>query len=320
MYNFLLKYKSVFIFTVKALIICGAYYLISEKIRQNHVISGSQFLSSVQEVTMKKPLVIISILSLTLLNWILEIFKWKNLASTCLNITYYEALKQSLASLTASLLTPNRIGEYGAKAIYYPSDKRYQVLFLNFLGNFTQMGATLLFGLMGLFFIHKMIPFNLNFPLLLLIYGILGIVIYFAIQAHKSIKGFFLKFLGQWNEISKHVHIKNISLSILRYLVFSHQFYFLVVIFGAELNYFTGMPIIFTMYLLASFIPGFVVFDWLVKGSVAVTLFALYGIDEILVLSITSIMWLLNFALPATIGSYYILTFGKSKTVKISSL
>ena len=69
--------------------------------------------------------------------------------------------------------------------------------------------------------------------------------------------------------------------------------------------------LIFVMYFIASVIPGFVIFDWLIKGSVAVSLFGIYEINEIVILSIISFMWLLNFALPAVIGSYYVLTFDK---------
>jgi hypothetical protein len=98
-------------------------------------------------------------------------------------------------------------------------------------------------------------------------------------------------------------------------LIFSHQFYLFLLFFGVDLSYSMAMPIIVSMYLISSVIPGFVLFDWLVKGSVAVTLFRLFGVDDIIVLSITASMWILNFAFPAMIGSFYVLTFKSSTLV-----
>ena len=81
------------------------------------------------------------------------------------------------------------------------------------------------------------------------------------------------------------------------------------------MNYFIAMPVIFSMYLISSIIPGFVLFDWLVKGSVAVTLFRFFGIDDIIVLSITASMWILNFAIPAIAGSFYVIAFNSKQLV-----
>ncbi len=80
------------------------------------------------------------------LNWMLEIYKWKLSVSTWFPLKYKDAFKQSLGSLTASLITPNRIGEYGAKAPYFKERDRKKVVFLNFIHSSSQMLATLLFG------------------------------------------------------------------------------------------------------------------------------------------------------------------------------
>ena len=69
------------------------------------------------------------------------------------------------------------------------------------------------------------------------------------------------------------------------------------------------MFLVFAMYLIASTIPSLPMFDWLIKGSVAVFVFGLIGVNELVIVSITSIMWLLNFALPAVIGSYFVINF-----------
>ncbi len=311
MYNFLQKYKSGLIFIVKLIIICGAYYIISVKISNNQVLNSSEFLTSLTVNFLNKPLVLISILLFTLFNWTFEIIKWKNLVDTYSNISFFESLKQSLSSLTASLLTPNRIGEYGAKAIYYPKYLRTKIMFLNFWGNFTQMSVTVLFGFIGCLYIWKKVDFYFTNTWQFIGWSVAISGLAILIMFKKLLIGYYSKMIKELKRIPKKIHLKNVGLSILRYLIFSHQFYLLLVIFGAEINYLTGIKIIFSIYFVASLIPGFVIFDWLIKGSVAVSLFSFFGVNEILVLSVTSIMWILNFALPTVVGSYFVLTFNK---------
>ena len=98
-------------------------------------------------------------------------------------------------------------------------------------------------------------------------------------------------------------------LSTLRYLVFSYQFFFLMSLFEIELGYLESMSIISSMYILSSVIPSIFIFDVVVKSGVAVYLFSFVGVDEIIVLSITTLMWLFNFVLPSILGSYHVLNF-----------
>jgi hypothetical protein len=123
--------------------------------------------------------------------------------------------------------------------------------------------------------------------------------------------GFYARLMEGVRSVRHPVLLEAFSLSWIKYLVFAHQFYFLLRVFGVDLDYLLCMSLISISYLVASIIPGFVLFDWLVKGSVAVTVFARFGVDEMLVLSITSLMWLLNFGLPSLLGSFYVITYRK---------
>jgi len=309
MYNIFNKYKSGFIFFIKLLIVGAAFYFITIKIADNKTLTNAQFLNRLQENILNSYSVLLILILFTLVNWLLEITKWKILVSTIKSITLFEASKQSLSSLTASLLTPNRIGEYGAKAIYYPKFERRSVLILNLIGNLSQMIATIFFGIIGLFLFEE----NLSIPIInnslkWIVFASISLFIIVLILKKYWVK-YSLKILTDFKSITNKIHAKNLTLSFIRYLVFSHQFYFLLMIFGTEINYSTAMPIIFAMYFISSITPSFVIFDWLIKGSVAVSLFNLYGINEIIILSITSLMWLLNFAIPSVIGSYFVLTF-----------
>lgn len=302
---------------MKLLIMGGAYFFIAHKISSNAIFSNNNSLELLEEKLFRNFWTPLTIVSFTLVNWCLEIFKWKNLVSSFEIISIYEAAKQSLASLTASLLTPNRIGEYGAKALFYKKHKRYKVLFLNFISNASQLTVTIIFGLLGIVFLSKNITFIIGVSWKSIFIAILVFLLIFKLIPIKFWVPYWIKTKSYFQKISWKIHQKNMGFSFLRYLVFSHQFYFLLIVFSIDLDYTTSMFLIFSMYLIASIIPGFIVFDWLIKGSVAITLFGLFEVPELIILSITSLMWLLNFAIPALFGSYFVLTFNQNSPVLV---
>ena len=50
-------------------------------------------------------------------------------------------------------------------------------------------------------------------------------------------------------------------------------------------------------------------FDVVIKGSVAVYLFDIVGVNELTTLSIIMLMWILNFVLPSIFGAVFVLKF-----------
>lgn len=315
MYNNLSKYKSELTWLLKAVVLICSLLVITLKMKGNSLLTG-EHISNWQVIFAKNQWAFTMILLMTIGNWALEIVKWEVLVSAVQKIGFSEALKQSLASLTASLLTPNRIGEYGVKALYYKGAERKKIMALNLLGNTSQMIITVLFGLIGILYLAEYF-LELQWVLTALILFSLLILAFYPYFKSTFFFPFFKKIISFYAEIGIRRHLKIFFLSTLRYLVFSHQFYFLLTIFGLELDYFLTMPLIFSMYFLSSIIPGFVAFDFLIKGSVALTLFSFFGVNESIVLTVTTFMWLLNFALPSIFGSYFVFRFSLPKPVKI---
>ncbi|RZL35044.1 MAG: hypothetical protein EOP00_30500, partial [Pedobacter sp.] len=105
------------------------------------------------------------------------------------------------------------------------------------------------------------------------------------------------------------MHQKNFYLAVLRYLSFSHQYYFLFLAFDVNLPYLTLMATIAAVYFLASSLPTFQFLDFAVKGGVSVYFFGLLGINEWIVVFISMLMWFLNIVIPVLIGSVYVLRF-----------
>ncbi len=314
MYNISHKYKRFLFLLLKLALVFGAFYFIYKKLASNQLLSFTQLHDQLSLLFSKNNWILIFLLLFTDVNWLLEIYKWKLLASVEKKITFFEAYQQSLASLTASIITPNRIGEYGAKALYFKKNSRKKIVLLNFIGNMSQLTATTFFGLIGLLFLITnysiQIP-DLNVEKLLLLIIVISLLYLISIKFGLiiSVKIYLNKIFTFLKQIPSDIYLKTLIFSLLRYFVFSHQFYFLLKIFGVETDYITLINLIFCIYFIASIIPSLTIFDWAIKGSIAVLIFSLIELNELTIVTITTIMWLLNFAFPALLGSIFVLNF-----------
>ena len=296
------KAKQFLVFSVKLLIVVGAFYFIYDQLASNDKLNWDKF-----EALVKKNasvLGILFLLSFSFLNRFLEILKWQNLVKTIKEISVGEATKQVLGALTAGIFTPNGLGEYAGKALYFDKSKTKQIIFLNLICNGIQMILTILFGTIGLYIL------GYNYWVLAIVGIIIGFAIIALVTKKITIKGYSLeKLFSKINEIPQIILRKNNYLAVCRYLVFSHQYYFLFMAFDVELPYVTLMATIAVVYFLASSLPSFQFLDFAVKGSVAVFFFGKLGVNEWIVVFIATLMWFLNVVLPVIIGSYYVLTF-----------
>ena len=300
------KAKQFLVLLIKLLIVGAAFYFIYDQLANNDKLDWNKFIALFRKN--QSVLGILFILLLSVLNRYFEILKWQNLAKVIHEISVFEAAKQVLAALTAGIFTPNGVGEYAGKALYYPKSEAKNVIFLNLICNGIQMILTVVFGTIGLVFLGY-------WKWVLAILGLSLFFILFSIFLKKiKIKGYSIeKLIQKINEIPKQIHQKNIVLGILRYLVFSHQYYFLFLAFDVDMPYWTLISTIAVVYFLASSLPTFQFLDFAVKGSVAVYFFGILHVNEWIVVFISTLMWFLNVVLPVIAGSYFVLNF-KTKT------
>lgn len=296
------KAKQFGVFIVKLLVVLGAFYFIYDQLAHNDQLDWDKFLKLLTEK--QSVFGILFLLAFSVANRFLEILKWQNLVSFLKPISLGESTKQVLGALTAGIFTPNGLGEYAGKALYFDKKKTRKIIFLNLICNGIQMILTVIFGILGLFILGYW-----KWGITLLGLSIFFILFSFLFKNIK-IKGYSIeKLLLKINEIPKRIHRKNNLLALGRYLVFSHQYYFLFLAFNVDLPYITMMATIATVYFLASSLPSFQFLDFAVKGSVAVFFFGKLGVNEWIVVFISTLMWFLNVVLPVIIGSYYVLKF-----------
>ncbi|HEY4617883.1 MAG TPA: hypothetical protein VIH09_06780 [Flavobacterium sp.] len=309
------KTKQFLVLIIKVLIVAGAFYFIYDQLANNDKLDWVQFIAKFKKN--QSVLGISFILLLSVLNRYFEILKWQNLASYLKPISVSEATKQVLAALTAGIFTPNGVGEYAGKALYYEKSETKKVVFLNLICNGIQMVLTVIIGIFGLLYFNA--KYNvITTKTVAILFGILIFTSVLLFSVKKlTIKGYSIeKLIHKINEIPKKIHQRNILLGVCRYIVFSHQYYFLFLAFDVDLPYLTLMSAVTSVYFLASSLPTFQFLDFAVKGSVAIFFFGILGVNEWIVIFVSTLMWFLNVVLPVFIGSYYVLSFERPLTPK----
>ena len=292
---------------IKVLIVGGAFYFIYNRI-SNEQLDWNRFDEALQNE--HSVLFVFLVLSLTFLNRFLEIFKWQNLASSIKAIPLGNATEQVMAALTAGIFTPNGIGEYAAKALYYKKSQAKEIIFLNLICNGIQLIIAVIVGLAGLLIFNGKYKLMPAVPLFTILGAIAAIIILVFLSRKITIKGYSLqRIFEKVNAIPASIHRCNMLLAIGRYLCLIHQHYFIFLLFGVELPYLIMISVIACVYFLGSSLPSFQMLDFAVRGSVAVYFFGALGVNEWIVVFAATLQWLLNIVIPVAIGSYFVFRF-----------
>lgn len=247
------------------------------------------------------PAALLYLLATPFINWGLEAKKWQYLVRPIKGLTYLQAWSQTHISFALSVTTPNRLGEYPAKTWFFDKADWKRILFLNLVGNSAQMLITFLMGCVGLFIWAGQLPLK-EVPSWGLWIGFsLGMIaLLFWMTKPKGT-------LHLWKRLPT-VRWKNaLVLSALRYLIFGSALFVLLLPSSSGLTVMELIGLIGCYYLLSSLLPSWMILDVVVKGSLAVWLFGWGGMDPILVMSAILVMWVLNYLLPALVGSWIFL-------------
>jgi len=302
------KIKHLLVLIAKIVIVVGAFYFIYNQLMNNNQIDWVEFKRIVVEKQSFSTIFLL--LVLTFLNRFIEILKWQNLIQLVKKISVWQATQQVLSAITVAIFTPNGIGEYAGKALYYDKKDSGRVIFLNLICNGIQMILSITIGLLGLLYLnahYKIIGWGKVFIAFCFVSLLITIILF---TKKINVRGYSIEILFQKiNEIPKSIHRKNIVLAFCRYLCFSHQYFILYRMFDVEVPYLLLMSAITSVYLLSSSLPTFQIFDFAVKGSVAVFMLGIIGVNDWIVVFITTIIWFLNIVLPVSIGSFFVFKY-----------
>jgi uncharacterized membrane protein YwzB len=324
------KYFNIFI---RLGIVAGSVYFIA-----NRIFNGDDFdkLGNVYKDLFHRPgftMLICVLLLLMLVNWSLESFKWQQLVKQVEDVSFVRSFKAVLTGVTVSIFTPNRVGEYFGRAFILEKAEPMKGILLTIVGSMSQLMVTMIAGFLALlFFIPHYYPLNTDLHRLvfgggaffLLVFNIFLILLFlnvptisrFTEWATRKRWAHVLNYLTLLENLSQKLLVKVLLLSCLRYLVFSIQFWLVLHVFGINLPVGQALMIIPIIYFVLSIIPTFALSELGVRGSIAIYLIGLFLLhsrgllitapESLAVLSATTAMWLINLALPALFGTFFV--------------
>jgi hypothetical protein len=124
----------------------------------------------------------------------------------------------------------------------------------------------------------------------------------------------FRKHLAVFSGFQQHEMIYVIGLSFLRYLVFTTQFLLLLKIFSVTVPVFDCIIITSLIFFVMTIVPTVTLTELGVRNSAAIYFFGIYFShstslpDPVMIgiLSATTLLWIINLAIPAVIGTMFV--------------
>jgi hypothetical protein len=303
-------YKVISLF-IKAILLAASFYYIVQKI----ITAGG--LASFDRIVLSATNTgyLLTICILMFLNWGLEARKWQVLIAPYEKISLLRSLQSILTGITVGLFTPNRVGEFTGRIFFLETADRFQASVKSIFGSFIQLSVTLIAGIIAIWEYHKkhydeiapltgiVDPQKKYMLLLIIAITVIGFLAIFRMSFFAKYKHYLSAFL----EIKKAELLHVSALAVFRYLVFTVQYYLILMVLGIEIEFSIACILIALTFFIISIIPTFALTEIIVRSAVAVYVFSVLAPSQpVLVASASFLLWLINLAIPALIGSFFL--------------
>ena len=262
---------------------------------------------------------------LVFVNWGIESIKWQLLINPIQQFSFSKAVKSVLSGCAVTLLTPNRVGEFGGRILFVKEELRVKAISLSLVGSVSQLLVTMLMGCLGLLYVKYFFPFNnrvlaflpemLRDTLLYLIIGLtlLFLLLYFRIgwlvRIMERLPRFakLVRYIKVLNEFSFQDLLQILFLSLVRYIVFVVQYVLLLHVMQVEIASWLCFCLLTVFYMIMAIIPSLGFVELPVRVTTAWIIFKMYTGNELGIGTASMAIWLINVVVPAVIGSLLII-------------
>lgn len=261
------------------------------------------------------------VLLLMPLNWLVEAAKWRVLMRPFRQLTLWQALQGTLAGITLSLLTPNRLGEYGGRVLGVEAKDNWAAFLSTAVGNLCQLIVLFATGTAGLSYFC-----SLHFPSLApqvrIITFLISILLWIMVLVL-----FRVGTVGEWiagrlpgsgrmrrvldqaallRRYDKVTLAAGLGMAFLRYLIYSSQYFLLLLFFGVAVRPEAAYAGIATIFFIQTGLPLPPLMGLLARGEIALLVWGAFGANEFSILAATFALFIINLATPALLGLTFI--------------
>lgn len=232
---------------------------------------------------------------LTSLNIGFESLKWKLSLNQQLSI--FTAVEQTFLSFAAGFITPLRSGALLARIITNEKSGAMHVVNATLRMAVSQFTVTFFIGLTGL--IGLFFHYELSYWAILVTIFTGSMAVIFSLVPFRSFTFFYKEFKIDGISFSRDL----LMLSLLRYLVFASQFYFLLKFFGVKADWYFLSCLISVTYLVNSILPSGILGKLGIRELSGILIIGECTGYVIETSCAAFFIWIMNQALPAAIGS-----------------
>lgn len=254
---------------------------------------------------------------LVFINWGLETSKWRLLILAIEKVDWFKAFKAVISGITISLFTPNRVGEFAARIFYLQRNHRIKGILISIIGSVSQLCVTIVVGSFCFsYFLIQHQPFNsIERTLVAIVPFLLSgamILLYYNMDLLRSL---LLKikngrqtrvYLNVFTLYNARQLTTVLLLSIIRFLVFSLQYYLLFLFFDVNITFTISFLLSSSIFFVLAIIPSVALAELGIRGATAIYFLKYYAANDLSVLASSYALWCINLALPALLGLLFL--------------
>jgi hypothetical protein len=249
------------------------------------------------------------------INWGIESYKWKLITQQVESIPFITALKSVFMGICLGNIAPGRAMEFLGKIYFFKSENKPSVTILHFINGMFQMLITVLVGISAIAYKFQLVHSSAQLVYSIIVFGIV-LIIFFCLailnvstiqRKLKFIKWFKFSDSTQQLSFSKMLLLKLVVLSMLRYFVFSFQFYLVYRVLSLPMPVMQMASSIAVYFMLTSLIPMISFIEPAIRAAIALFVFNQVNDSYISVVLSATLLWFINVVLPSIIGYLIIL-------------
>ncbi len=244
-------------------------------------------------------------------NWGIEAVKWQFVTKPIQSLSYITAFKSVFMGVAVSTVFPNRTGEFLGKILVLGKHNKVKGIFASLISSLSQLFITLFCGLLSFIFCRNLLQHTFNISseiyfwcisllvLSLLVYLLLPHIVLFLERFISKRWMQYIEFCKNYSFISL---LKLYVLSFLRYTVFVLQLYLLFVFFNQHITIMLFIQLASVAFMLTTVIPTMALSELFVRSNVGLMIFSTTGISDEIIVTVYTLLWIINIALPALTG------------------
>ncbi|MCC5916248.1 MAG: hypothetical protein JJU02_02860 [Cryomorphaceae bacterium] len=251
---------------------------------------------------------------LAIFNLLADTVLWKSISAANQRVSLKKAMFHHIRSITLAIVTPYNVGEFGGKLRQYAAPiEQLKAVYLTYVFRFVKMSARNLVGALALVYLVNIGVFpsihTWQANALLIIALCIAIFYFNQEKIIPLISGMVVlgrKYFLPLARIMPNPWTKTfwLFLGFVKFFIYPAQFGIALILFDNNLQLEPGlMSMIWLYYSLAAFLPSVQLVDPIIKGGAGVFILSGWVDNPATILLATTLVWFVNVAIPAFVGS-----------------